>query len=468
MQKFFDHAAENTSIHPDLLARMRTNATLTMFEFPVRMDDGSTKMFDGYRAQHSIHFSPTKGGIRYAAHVDADEVKALACLMSLKCSLCEVPYGGAKGAVGIDRSKHSLAEIERVTRRYTAELNKRNLIGPGVDVPAPDYGTSEKEMSWMRDTFEELNPNELFGAGCVTGKPVGQGGIRGRTSATGLGVFYCTEAVLSMPSVLERTGLTGKPGIHGERSFVIQGLGNVGFWAAKYIQESGGRVIAIAERDGVVVDREGGVDVAALRKHLDESSGSVKGFTNGGSSSCELVMDPTAATSLECDVLIPAALEGVINVSNADSVKAKVIVEAANGPVTYFGDEILNAKGVVVVPDMLANAGGVTCSYIEWSKNLQGMRLGRLTRRFEENHGGVIADLLEQSGIKVSDKQRADIMVGADELDHVKSGLYDTMTDSVRKVVSKADEENYSLRIAAYVVALERIAKVYESRGLFP
>lgn len=441
---------------------------MACFEFPVRLDNGRTEIITGYRAQHSTHFLPTKGGIRFAKNSNADEVRALACLMSLKCALCEVPFGGGKGAVAIDREDYSKSEIERITRRYTAELNKRNLIGPGVDVPAPDYGTSEQEMAWIRDTYAELNPGEVFSAGCVTGKPTTQSGIQGRKSATGLGVYYCLQSALSHPSILTKTGLRGPPGIHGGRSFVVQGLGNVGFNASLHIAKNKGRIVAVCERDGVVVDYEKGINVEALQQHMKKTQGSVKNFTNNGSPSMYTMDDSRRGLLLECDVLIPAALEGVIDLDMVGKIRAKVICEAANGPITYDADEALNGMGKVVIPDMLANAGGVVASYIEWSKNLQGMRLGRLTRRFEENHGLMICELLEQKGMKLSSDEKSKIIVGASELDHVQSGLYDTMNTSVENVIKISDARQVSLRIAAYILALERIAHVYGSRGLFP
>lgn len=358
---------------------------------------------------------PTKGGIRYAPVVDAEEVEALATLMSLKCALVEVPFGGAKGGVAIDPAKHSILELERVTRRYTSALNGRALIGPGLDVPAPDYGTSEREMAWIRDTYAELNPGNVFSNGCVTGKPVNQGGIRGRKSATGLGVFFTVQAALSNASILSKTGLGGKPGVHSGRTFVIQGLGNVGYFAAKYISEGGGKIVAISERDGVVVDYERGIDVEALRKHLNVNNGSCVGFTNDGSTSLRFSPEAGEVLTLECDVLVPAALEAVIHDGNVENVKAKIICEAANGPITAGADERLNAKNVVVIPDLMANAGGVVVSYFEVTKNLRGMRLGRTSMRFEMEQGSRICDLLEDKGIELSEEERAKMIVGADE-----------------------------------------------------
>lgn len=334
VEYFFDKAGEHTTIPRDLLARMRKPANTTCFNLPVRMDDGETRVFEAYRSQHSTHLLPTKGGIRFAEAVDEDEVNALACLMSLKCAVVLVPFGGAKGGVCVDPQKVSSLEVERITRRYTAELNKRNLIGPGVDVPAPDYGTSEREMAWIRDTYAELNPTEQFVSGCVTGKPVNQGGIQGRKEATGRGVFYTVRAMLSNPYVHAKSGLSGEPGLEG-RTVIVQGLGNVGYFAAKFLSASGAKVVAIAEQDGVVVDYEKGIDVEALRSHMTLNGGSIKGFSNSSSKSLEFLRNSEDGLLLPCDVLVPAALEGVIHGDNAGDVQARIICEAANGPLTY-------------------------------------------------------------------------------------------------------------------------------------
>lgn len=466
---FFNVAASYTTIPPDLLHRMRAPANMAAFNLPVRMDSGEVRIFKAYRTQHSTHMLPTKGGIRYAESVDQDEVNALACLMSLKCATVSVNFGGAKGGVCVDPKKHSLLEVERITRRYTTELNRRNLIGPGTDVPAPDYGTSAQDMAHIRDTYAELNPGELFVSGCVTGKPVNQGGIRGRQSATGLGVFFTLDAALNNPYVHERSGLHGPPaGLHG-RSVIVQGLGNVGYFAAKFIAEkSSATIVAVLEHDGAVVDYERGIDVELLKTYLNKSRGSIKGFDNGGSKSMEFMADPAAGLLLDADVLVPAALEGVIHDGNAKDVRAKVICEAANGPILARADETLNKAGKVIIPDLLANAGGVCVSYFEYTKNLRGMRLGRLTKRFEEEQGGQIADILEEKGIALSADQKARLVRGADELEHVRSGLYDSMTSAVEVVVARSKELDVPLRIGAYCVALESIAEICQSRGLFP
>jgi glutamate dehydrogenase (NAD(P)+) len=335
----------------------------TEFSFPVRLDSGRTQLFKGYRTQHSTHYLPTKGGIRFAPQVDAEEVKALACLMSLKCALTEVPFGGAKGGVCIDRGAYSAAEIEKVTRRYTAELNRRGLIGPATDVPAPDVGTDEGTMAIVRDTYAALNPASMFSSGCVTGKPLGHGGIQGRKSATGLGVFFCAQTMLQDQATLDKTGIIGLPGVHSGRTFAIQGLGNVGSYAAKFLQGAGGRIVAVGEKHGIACDTERGIDISLLESHLHANNFAMSGFDNGGSSTFKFMEDPAQIIEVDCDVFIPAAMEGVVNKANVHDVGAKMIIEAANGPITSAADIVLEERGIVVVPDLLANSGGVLVSY---------------------------------------------------------------------------------------------------------
>ncbi|KAI0563983.1 Glutamate dehydrogenase [Gracilaria domingensis] len=463
---FFDRAAKLTSIEPGIMDVIRACNSVVEFRFPLLRDNGAVEVLTGYRAQHSTHVLPTKGGIRYAPDVNLQEVKALAALMTLKCALVDVPFGGAKGGVCIDRREYSTDELQRVTRRFTHELHARNLIGSGKDVPAPDYGTGAQEMSWIRDTFSQLNPGHMFTAGCVTGKPVGHGGIRGRESATGLGVFYAIRSMLDQKSILKKTGLTS-PGIAG-KTFVVQGFGNVGYWSSKFIHEDGGKIVAIGERDGILYDHENGISIPALKQHMDEH-GSIEGFTNEGSPTFRVIPDTSVCCAIECDVLVPAALESVIHGDNADLVQAKLIAEAANGPITADADEILNERGdIVVIPDMLANSMGVMCSYVEWTKNMTGMRLGRLTKRFEESHGRHLVDVLESNGIKLSGQQKSNVIAGADEETHVRSGLEDTMIAACSQVVEIAEEKKCSLRDAAYIKALETIAEHYCRAGNWP
>lgn len=333
-------------------------------------------------------------------------------------------------------------------------------------VPAPDYGTGPQEMSWIRDTYSKLNPGHMFTAGCVTGKPVGHGGIRGRESATGLGVYFAVRSIIEDPRMTAATGMTDRTLVG--KTFVVQGFGNVGYWTSKFVQEGGGKIVAIAERDGIVIDHEQGISVSALKEHTSANNGSVRGFTNNGSNTLQFSADIDSFSEIECDVLVPAALESVIHKGNAMHINAKIIAEAANGPITAEADQILSDNGMVIIPDLLANSMGVMCSYVEWTKNMTGMRLGRLTKRFEESNGRHLAEILESNGIKLSDKQRNNVVIGADEETHVRFGLEDTMIAACDQVVNIASEKQCTLRDAAYIKSLEDIATSYYRAGSWP
>src|SRR5512141_356855 len=354
-------------------------------QFPWKRDDGSIEVINGWRAQHSVHRLPTKGGIRFAPKVDEDEVSALAALMTYKCALVDVPFGGAKGAVRIDRTKYSDAELERVTRRFTYELFAKNLIGPGMDVPAPDYGTGAKEMAWILDTYTALAPGTIDALGCVTGKPVTQGGVRGRAEATGRGVYFALREACSYDE--DMAAMKIRPGVKGKR-VVVQGLGNVGYHAAKFIQEGGGILVGLAEREGAIFNADG-LDVDSVVKHRTET-GSILGFKGARDISAT-----AQALELECDVLVPAALENVITAENVDRIHAPIIVEGANGPITADASEKLLARGALILPDIYTNAGGVTVSYFEWVKNLSHMRFGRMEKRFAERSNERILEGVE-------------------------------------------------------------------------
>lgn len=386
---------------------------------------------------------------------------ALAALMTYKCAIVNVPFGGGKGGIKINPRKYSVYELEKVTRRYTAELVKKNFIGPGTDVPAPDYGTGEREMAWIVDTYQSLRPGEIDAAGCVTGKPVTQGGVRGRREATGLGVFYGLREVCNMPEVMERLGLT--VGVEGKR-VIIQGLGNVGYHTAKYFHEAGAKVIALAEYEGAIYNDEG-LDFEAVFQHR-KTTGSILNFPGATN-----FAKNTDALEYDCDILVPAALENVINGENAPRVKAKVIGEAANGPLTPEADEIFAQKGTLVVPDMYLNAGGVTVSYFEWLKNLSHVRYGRMEKRFTENmNTHILAQIEELSGKQVSQKERQFIMHGPDEVDLVYSGLEETMIAATREIMDtwKANPQLPDMRTAAFVVAINKVANAYVELGIFP
>lgn len=460
--KSFDKAAHFTKWDPGILEQIKACNSVYRMRFPVKMDDGRIEVIEAYRAQHSHHKAPCKGGIRFAAEVNQDEVMALAALMTYKCAIVNVPFGGGKGGIKINPRKLSTYELEKITRRYTSELVKKNFIGPGIDVPAPDYGTGEREMAWIVDTYTTLKPGEIDGLGCVTGKPVSQGGVRGRKEATGLGVFFGIREVFEMHEVVDRIGLT--TGLEG-KTVVIQGLGNVGYHSAKFFREKGkAKIVAIAEYEGAIYNPEGlnEDEVVAYRK----KNGSIFDFP--GATNIKNSLD---ALELECDILIPAALENVINEGNADRIKAKVIAEAANGPCTPEADEVFAKKGIIVVPDMYLNAGGVTVSYFEWLKNLSHVRYGRMEKRFTENlNARIIGQIEELTGGTIHKDERVKILHGAEEVDLIHSGLEETMVDATREVMSMwhSNPDIPDMRTAAYVVAINKVATSYTELGIFP
>ncbi len=461
VEQSFDKAAKFTKWEKGLLEQIKACNSIYSMKFPVKMDDGRIEVIEAYRVQHSQHKTPCKGGIRFSMAVNQDEVMALASLMTYKCAIVNVPFGGGKGGIKINPKAHSAYELEKITRRYTSELVKKNFIGPGIDVPAPDYGTGEREMAWIVDTYQSLKPGEIDSAGCVTGKPVSQGGVRGRKEATGLGVFFGIREVCNMPDIMARLGLT--TGIVGKK-VVVQGLGNVGYHSAKFFREHGAIVVSIAEFEGAVYS-EDGINEEDLFQHR-KATGSILNFPGATN-----LAKNTDALELACDILIPAALENVINGDNAPRVKAKIIGEAANGPLTPEADEIFIAKGTLVVPDMYLNAGGVTVSYFEWLKNLSHVRYGRMEKRFTENMNHHILTQMEGlTGKKVSDAERSFIEHGADEVDLVHSGLEETMITATREIMAiwHANPAIPDMRTAAYVCAIDKVGTSYTELGIFP
>jgi len=461
VNRCFDKAAVHTDHDPGLLEQIKATNGIFSVAFPIKRDDGSIGVIHAWRAEHSHHKLPTKGGIRYAANVDADEVKALAALMTYKCALVDVPFGGAKGGVNIAKWKYSDAEIERITRRYTYELIQKNYIGPGLDVPAPDYGTGPREMGWMADAYEAMTSDKLYALACVTGKPVTQGGVRGRKEATGRGVYYGIREACEVKEDMERLGL--QPGIEG-KSVVVQGLGNVGYHAARFIQEGGGMIVGLAEYEGAIYDPKGlDVDRVAQHRRDTESILDFPGATN--------LPRNSEALELECDILVPAALENQITGENADRIRAKIIGEAANGPITAEANDLLAQKGVLVIPDIYLNAGGVTVSYFEWLKNLSHVRFGRMDKRFEENLNRQILSTIEQLTGKTIDRRVFEKNhLGADEEDLVNSGLEETMISAYQEVLEtqRRQKEKVDLRTAAFICAINKVARAYEESGVFP
>ena len=453
----FDQAASLLGISADLAKKIKIANSTYVVRFGVRLR-GGVQTFTGYRSVHSEHFEPVKGGIRYAPHADQDEVEALAALMTYKCALMEIPFGGAKGALAIDPKAWEPQELERITRRFTQELAKRGLISPSQNVPAPDMGTGEREMAWMADEYKKLNPTDLNAWACVTGKPLGKGGIAGRTEATGRGVQYTLQEFFRHERDVKKTGLS--PGLSGKR-VIIQGLGNVGYHAALFLsQHDGCRITHVLEREGSIVD-PGGVDIAALHEHMIET-GDIQdypGFTESGPEMLEA----------EADILIPAAMEGVINQHNAPRIRTPLIIEAANGPVTAPGDAALRDRGIVIIPDFCANAGGVTVSYFEWIKNLTHIRFGRIQRRQLENQfEALIAGVESITGTPFPAAHRNEVLSGATEINLVRSGLEDTMRGAYNAISATWNETDNvpDLRTAAMMIAVDRVAQSYISIGI--
>jgi glutamate dehydrogenase (NAD(P)+) len=460
----FNRAVALMDLPPGLEEKIRVcNATYTV-RFGVRLR-GQIQTFTGYRSVHSEHMEPVKGGIRYSLGVNQDEVEALAALMTYKCALVEAPFGGSKGGLCIDPRQYEEHELEMITRRFAYELIKRDLINPSQNVPAPDMGTGEREMAWIADQYMRMNTTDINGRACVTGKPPHAGGIQGRTEATGRGVQYALQEFFRHPEDAAKAGLSGS--LDGKR-VIVQGLGNVGYHAASFLSAEDGAIItAIIERDGALVD-EAGLDVEAVYNWIAKHGG-VSGYPDG-----EFVEKGSEVLENACDILIPAALEGVINLGNAARIKAPLIIEAANGPVTAGADEILRQKGCVIIPDMYANAGGVTVSYFEWVKNLSHIRFGRMGRRQEEGrHQLIVAELERLSkdkdlGWTLSPDFKTKYLRGADELELVRSGLDDTMRVAYQSIsnVWRARDDVPDLRTAAYLVAIDRVATSYRAKGL--
>lgn len=459
--RYFDRGARLLDYPEGLLNQIKACNAVYHLSFPLRRDDGTLEVIHGWRAHHSRHRLPMKGGIRITKQASEDEVTALAALMTYKCALVDLPYGGAKGAIRVEKEEYSDGEIERIVRRYTYELAQRNAIGPGSDVPGPDMGVGPREIAWMADTYISLAPADHSAAAAITGKPLTQGGVRGRLEATGRGVFFGIREALDRKEDMDRLGLSR--GVEG-KTVVIQGLGNVGTFAGRFLTEAGARVVGIVEREGAILEPDG-LDVDEVAAHRADG-GSILEFD-----AREKLPAEEAAAGLEwpCDVLLPAAIENVIHADNAPRIRAKVIAEGANGPTTADADRILQERGVLQLPDLYLNAGGVTVSYFEWVKNLSHLRFGRMDRQFRaastERILRAVEDLTEREfGAEVFGR----VAVGPSEEDLVNSGLEETMISGYEQMREMALEKDADYRSAAFAVSIRKVATAYEERGIFP
>ena len=451
VQLYFDEAAKHSTVRPDVLELIKRCQTVVSFTIPLKRDNGRIELISAYRAHHSYHKMPCKGGVRFAPDVDIQEVQALASLMSFKLAVCDIPFGGAKGGIRINPRNYSPKELEQLTRRYTIELAKRELIGPAIDVPAPDMGTNAQTIAWMVDTYTTLyGAKDINASALATGKPLSLGGIDGRTEATGLGVYYGIKELLSNDKFCAKYHFT--KGLEGKQ-VVIQGLGNVGFWAAKFIHEAKALVVGLVEYNSAVYD-PAGLKVPEVSDYF-KAKGTFVGYT--GAKEVYEAKDRETVLCKECDILVPAAIENVITKHNVELIRARLIAEAANGPTTYSAHKVLEAKGVPVIPDFVLNSGGVTVSYFEWLKGIQHLKLNRLMKGWEQKS--------RHEFLQVMGKSDPEVEKGAEEKDIVYTALEEIMANTVREVFELSEKMNVTLRIAGFLISINRIAKCYEETG---
>jgi len=449
---FFDDAASKTGIPADWLNFIKSCNSVIRFNIPLRKDDGSLEVVTCYRAQHSTHKLPCKGGTRYSDHVDLQEVEALASLMTFKLAIADVPFGGGKGGIKINPRELSAGELERVTRKYTMELIKKGFIGPAVDCLGPDMGTNEQVMTWIKDTYMNVKgENDINSEGCCTGKFISQGGIAGRTESTGLGVYYAIRELTSYKNFAQKVGLpTGVK----DRTFIVQGFGAVGYWVAKFLEKDGSKITTIVEYNSAIHNPDG-LDVQEVKDWLT-AKGTLAGFPGATE---ETTSDVNSYLEKQADYLIPAAVEKSLHKGNAEKIQAKAIFEGANGPTTYAAEQIFIKRGIICAPDLLVNGGGVTCSYFEWLKNLEHIAPGKMTKKHEERSA---ARLLEIMGYEKDEDEDS----GSNELDIIYSGLEEIMCSAVKQNWDYAIKKNLSFRNACLVNSINKVYKSYKENGL--
>ena len=449
---------DRIKIDPNISKILKTCRSVIQLKFPVKIK-GEIEIFHGWRAVHSSHRLPVKGGIRYSTDVNQEEIEALASLMTFKCAVVDVPFGGAKGGLLIDPKKYDDESLERITKKFARELIRRGFLSPARDVPAPDVGTSQREMGWILDAYKSLRPDDINHVACVTGKSVSHGGIKGRLEATGRGVCEALKEFFRHPEEVSKANINN-PNLDGQK-IIIQGFGNVGSNSAKTLFSTGAKIVGIAEKDGGIFNKEG-INIIELEKYQQDKS-TILGFPN-----TEKIESSSDLLTYDCDILIPAALENAITLKNVDNVKAKIICEAANGPISYRADQKLKDRGAIIIPDIYANAGGVTVSYFEWIRNISHIRMGRLNKRYEEHRGEAILKAIKQISTNKLPKELIDQLVhGANEDDIIASGLEDTMRVSFQEILEMKSAYNLdNYRMAAYAIALKKIEKSYLELGI--
>jgi len=453
-----DKSAKLLNFSDDLLEHLKSTHSLIKVNVGVVLD-GKINNFTGWRAVHSEHILPTKGGLRYLETVDQDDTEALASLVTYKCAIVNIPFGGAKGGLKINPKNYTMPQLREITKAFASKLINKGFISPALNVPAPDVGTSEREMEWILETYKTLKPDDINYRGCVTGKPLHRGGIAGRTEATGRGIEEVVREIFRHEDVVKEAGLKNEL---KDNEIIVQGFGNVGSNLAKHLyNRDNAKIIAIGEFDGYLYNKKG-IDINALIEFYKTNK------TINNPKLGKFKNNPSELLELDCDILIPAALENAITIDNVDKIKTKLIIEAANGPISFEADQKLFEKGVMIIPDIYVNAGGVVVSYFEWVKDISHIRFGRVEKRFQEQKILDIIDLIDKkTNTKTDFDTIKKIIHGADEEDLAFSGLEDSMRNAFIEIYNAKKQIKKSFRESAYYVSLKKIRNFYTVEG-FP